>query len=111
MVANDRVLIQTWGVPSSSRARGAAAGNLGALSGMEGCMGILHTWGQIRASDVGLPHSVERMLLSQLQGGVLVYQKGCHRQAEDDLVAKNLKEKCVSAEVKLMVGNIESPME
>jgi hypothetical protein len=78
---------------------------------MEGCMGSCILGGQIRASDVGLPHSVESLLLPQLQGGVLVYQKGCHRQAEDDLVAKNLKEKCVSAEVKLMVGNIESPIE
>jgi hypothetical protein len=77
-------------------------------SGVDGYLGALHTWRYMSAYDIDWPAFDSKYVnCRQSKKKWLACRRKYHRMAGDTLIAKSIKDKCVSAEVKIKIGNTE----
>ncbi len=70
--------------------------------------GVLRGWGQVKANDVGQPTFDWKFIhYSQFKKEWWVYRQTFLNMAEDDLVVKSLREKCMNEDVRKMISNKE----
>jgi hypothetical protein len=62
----------------------------------------------MRMNNVGWPTFVRKFLYLHFTKELLVYRTTYHSVVGDDLVAIDLRDKCVNDDVRKIIGNIES---